>query len=485
MKIRVLFIFFCVFCVNLLSAQQVVSVSDSLKLDTAVYDVDSLLESKPDTVKTEKIITHKESDKLVVDTPHIAVEVYDVKKIMQQMVVNKLDSNLLQANPLFVPLVLKTRTETLGKVPMLSYKEILFRKKPFDITNPLRKKTDVALTQDQIVDETRKLVADKLEVQDPFLFKIRQCDLPPLDDIRPNIKNGPSISSVRFVDDYSIKNEYNKKPIVQKVKVSPWTKKALAQFQFSQNLASDNWYQGGSSTMSVLGILTAKLNYDDKKNIQWENNGEWRMGFYSVFNDSTALRTINTNEDAFKINSKLGIKAGGNWYYSGSVDFSTQFLNNYKAVNSTVLKSTFLTPVRLNIGVGLDYKYKKLLSVMLAPVAYKYIYANDITNLSPTLFGIPEGDHVLSQIGSSFKTQLSYSPVREIQIDSKFSFYTNYEQVEIDWEIVTNFTINRFLSTRLSLNPRYDNTVILPSNEKAQLQFKELLSFGLTYKLID
>jgi len=54
--------------------------------------------------------------------------------------------------------------------------------------------------------------------------------------------------------------------------------------------------------------------------------------------------------------------------------------------------------------------------------------------------------------------------------------------VEIDWEIVSNFTINRFLSTRLTLNPRYDNTII---GQKAYLQFKELLSFGFSYKLLN
>jgi hypothetical protein len=57
--------------------------------------------------------------------------------------------------------------------------------------------------------------------------------------------------------------------------------------------------------------------------------------------------------------------------------------------------------------------------------------------------------------------------------------------VEIDWEIVTNFTVNRYLSTRLAINPRYDNTVILPNNEKAKIQFKELLSFGFSYRLLN
>lgn len=149
------------------------------------------------------------------------------------------------------------------------------------------------------------------------------------------------------------------------------------------------------------------------------------------------------------------------------------------------MKASFLTPVRLNIGVGLDYKYKKLFSLMVSPVSYKYIYVNDNVNVNPNLFGIAKDENVLSEIGSSFRAQFSYSPVREIQIDSRLSFYTNYEKVEVDWEIVSNFTINRYLSTRLSLNPRYDNTLILATGEKAKLQFKELLSFGFSYKLLN
>ena len=298
---------------------------------------------------------------------------------------------------------------------------------------------------------------------------------------------GKSIRDIKFVDDNQLENATNRKLIVKKEQLGPWLRKANSLLQFSQNLASDNWYQGGSSTMSVLGMLTGQLNYDNKKNIQWENYGEWRMGFNSVFNDSTALRAVNTNDDIFKINSKLGIKASGNFYYSGSVDFSTQFLKNYKSVSSKELKSTFLTPVRLNIGMGLDYKYKKLFSLMFAPVSYKYIYIQetDPKKINPNLFGIKKDANHLSEIGSSFKAQFSYSPFRELQVDSRLNFYTNYEKVEIDWEIVGNFSINRHLSTRLSLNPRYDNTVILAKGDKAKIQFKELLSFGFSYKLLN
>ena len=118
---------------------------------------------------------------------------------------------------------------------------------------------------------------------------------------------------------------------------------------------------------------------------------------------------------------------------------------------------------------------------MVSPVSFKYIYLNN-NSVDPKLFGIKTGDHQLTEIGSSFKALFSYAPVREIQLDSKFTFYTNYQKVEIDWEMVCNFTVNRFMSTRISFNPRYDNTVIEKAGERAKIQYKQLLSVGFSHK---
>jgi hypothetical protein len=273
-----------------------------------------------------------------------------------------------------------------------------------------------------------------------------------------------------------------RKLIVEKASLSPWTRRANAYLQFSQNYVSKNWHQGGSDNVAILGTLSGKLNYDNKKSIQWENSAEWRAGFNSVEGDTT--RFLNTNDDIFRINSKLGIKAGGAFFYSGSFDFSLPVFDTYRGINSNTLKASFMTPVRLNIGAGLDYKYKKLISVMVSPFSYKYIYLNN-PKVDPKLFGIKTGENVLSEVGSSLKIQGQYAPTKEITLDSRLNFYTNYTKVEIDWEIIGNFQVNRFLSTRIILNPRYDNTVILAAGDKAKLQFKELLTFGFSYKLLD
>lgn len=457
-----------------------------------VYDLDSMLDNLADdsvhkaaligdTVKTKYKFT--EPELAPVEKADTSLQFYDIYRMISDNNL-KVDTLLLQANPLFIDLVYKEIKNSLNIKENLFPYTYFFGVKPLTMVQRIYKPIEVPAAE-KIINDLRFATTRDFALNSPKLFAFKFEKLPGTQEVKSQMINGHVLDKVQFVDKKQISARDNKL-VVKKIEVSPWTSKANILTQFSQNIVSDNWYQGGNSNMAVLGVLSGQMNYDNKKNVQFENNAEWRMGFYFV-DDSTALRKINTNNDILKINSKLGYKINGNWFYSGSIEFSTQFLNNYKAVNSDVLKASFLTPVRLNVGVGLDYKYKKMFSLALSPVSYKYIYIHETDEnvVNPNLFGIEKGKNELREIGSSFKAQLAYSPVREIQIDSKLSFYTNYEKVEIDWEIIGNFTINRYLSTRLSLNPRYDNTVILAAGEKAKLQFKELLSFGFSYKLLN
>lgn len=267
----------------------------------------------------------------------------------------------------------------------------------------------------------------------------------------------------------------------EKIRQVYWQRKANAMLQFTQNYVSSNWHQGGRSNLAFLSIFLAEFNYDNRKNIQWDNKFEWRAGFHSV--DGDTLRKISTNDDLVRYLTKFGIKAGGNWYYSISGEVSTHLFDNYRKINSNELKIRLFTPVRANLGIGMDYKYKKIFSLMLAPVTFKYIYVNDTVNVNPNSFGVKKGENQLKQLGSSMLAQLNYSPMLNWNISSRFRIYTDYEKVEADWEIVNSFIINRFLSARLLVNPRYDNTVIVKKGEKkATIQLKELLSVGFSYR---
>ncbi|HLP05499.1 MAG TPA: DUF3078 domain-containing protein [Paludibacter sp.] len=430
------------------------------------------------------------ADNSPIEKPAKSIEDYYAEyvtnfKLPENPVPAVIDSMVLLNNPFFIDLVYKE--------PKLNFDwkfdpdfHLLYYGQPATrldsaFLKPFRRKSS-----DEIVFELRANAREEINQKHLNFYILRFDQLPDPTGIRSRLIEGKPLEKIHFVDDDKLISRTQKKLYVKKEQLGPWTTEASGLAQFSENTVSSNWYQGGNNNVAVLGILTGHLNYDDKKAIQWDNYGEWRMGFNSVEGDT--LRMFSTNNDIFKINSKLGIKAGGNLFYSGSVDFSTQFFTSYKGINSTVVKTRFLTPVRLNVGVGFDYKYKKLLSLMLSPVSYKYIHMSNQDRLDPkdrvdpNLFGIEKGKNSLSEIGSSFKAQFSYQLTHEIQLDSRLSFYTNYKNVEVDWEIVGNMVINRFLSTRISLNPRYDNSIILPNGEKNKLQFKQLMSVGFSHK---
>jgi hypothetical protein len=388
----------------------------------------------------------------------------------------KVDSLLLLGNPFFIDLVYTGLPVNNINQSTSDLRTLYYGQKAKTLDSGYKSDLKDTAANDVVI-KLRNETRDQITQKNANFYVMTFQDLPDPDGNRSHYISRKTLTNLKLTDNG---NHYRDRITVKVIPPSPWQYKALSQLQFSESAISKNWYQGGYSNLAVLGILSGQLTYDDKKCIQWDNTAEWRLGFNSVAGDT--IHSLSTNDDVLKINSKLGIKAGGNFFYSGSVDFSTQFFNSYNGLNSTVLKTSFLTPIRLNIGVGLDYKYQKIFSLMLSPFSYKYIYVSDNVNVNPNLFGVKTGQKVLSEIGSAFKATFCYPVTKEVQVDSKLSFYTNYQKVEIDWEIVANMTINRFLSTRISFNPRYDNTVIMAQGQSAQIQYKQLLSVGFSHK---
>lgn len=387
-----------------------------------------------------------------------------------------IDSLVLNSSSFYIHLVFQGYQSNLNWRLTRDLNELFYEGKNNRII--LNKTTKVDSPESTLL-KLRQAARNEISRSATHLYAYVYSDLPdPTINSDHYIQSKP-IRRVKFINDNPLLSAEQKLKI-REDKPSPWTRKASGLAQFSQNYASPNWYQGANSNVAVLGNLAGKLNYNDGNYIQWDNDAEWRMGFNTV--PQPALRSLNTNDDILRATSKLGVKAGGKFFYSASVDFSTQLFNNYKSISSKDLKSTFLTPVRFNVGLGVDYKVDKVLSLMVSPISYKYIYMNDIKNLSPNLFGIEAGKNVLSEVGSALKVIYTYIPMERVLIDTKFSFYTNYTKVEIDWETVCTLTINRFLSTRISVNPRYDNTII---GEKQGIQFKQLMSVGFSYKFIN
>ena len=269
------------------------------------------------------------------------------------------------------------------------------------------------------------------------------------------------------------------------IKLKHWISELNSALQISQVYISENWYQGGASNINLISTQHYSLDYKDYENekILFENDIDWKLNICSTPDDS--LRSYAISEDLFRIDSKFGYKAFWNFYYSVSLSFKTQFFNLYKK-NTQTRTASFLSPGELNLNLGITHNYKSKdnsleTSVSLSPVAYNLKTCID-KKIDPTKFGLDEGKTVLNKIGSSAEASIKWEFMRHMYLNSRFYYFTSYERVQIDFENTLNFVLNRYFSTRIEFKMRYDDSVA-PNAKGSYLQFKELLSFGLYFRI--
>ena len=272
---------------------------------------------------------------------------------------------------------------------------------------------------------------------------------------------------------------------------SKWKKGIDLSLQATQNYATANWHNGGTNNLSVLGGVHAWFNYAGDEGLAWDNKVELKYGVTTTFTEDLAGRLFHLTDDKTYYETKLGYALGKGWNLAWSADVNFTLFENYK-IDTDDLISSAVSPLTFNTALGFDYKYsnaeKKLdLSVMIAPYAYKLIYVDDIRGdyaISKHV-GIYDAEAGITQLktfnyGSSFKVNYRQEFNENIALSSVLSFYTDYKGIEVDWEIVGDFKLYKWLTARVSLNPRYDSTVGEGWNEK--IQFKEFVSLGLAYR---
>lgn len=267
--------------------------------------------------------------------------------------------------------------------------------------------------------------------------------------------------------------------VVQKPKF--WTYKGDGFLQFMQNYVSNNWYKGGESNYSMVGSLTLEANYDNKNKWKWDNKLEAKLGFLRSRTDS--VHKFKSNEDLIRLTSKLGLEAAKNWYYTLQLLAYTQFTKGLKA-NDPYIYSDFVSPINLNLGLGMDYKVNKLNerltgTINISPFALNYRYV-DRLYLGPS-FGLDEGKHSLFDFGSQVTADLEWKMNDNVTWKTRFYAFTSYKRVELEWENTFELRVSKYITANLFLFPRFDDASIWDS-DLGYWEFKEYSSIGFAYK---
>lgn len=251
-----------------------------------------------------------------------------------------------------------------------------------------------------------------------------------------------------------------------------------------------NWAAGGENSVAWNLYLNASANY---KKDSWSWDNALITDFGKTFTTSNKwLKSI----DKLNFSTKIGRSLSKHWSVSALGDFLTQFARGYAAENNPNIAgnkdkyiSTILAPGYLTLAVGADYKPNDDFSLLLAPVTGKMTFVLDNRLSTAGAFGVKPGNKTLAEIGALAVANYKRKLAENINLVTKLTLFTPYNEsfgnIDVNWDMMIAFKINKFLTTTLTTNLVYDDdikTVDSHGNQRgAKVQFREVLGLGLAY----
>lgn len=232
----------------------------------------------------------------------------------------------------------------------------------------------------------------------------------------------------------------------------------------------------------MMGSVTLAANYNNKQKVKWDNKLEMKFGMQTSRSDS--IHKAKPTEDMLRYTGKLGLQAASKWYYTFQLIAQTQWARHYKA-NSHYVQSDLFSPLNINLSVGMDYSVNGLKgklkgSIHLAPFAYNYKYVGRLA--LATNNGIDEDHHSLHDFGSQTTIDLTWNFTDNISWKTRLYGYTTYKRTDAEWENTLSFQFNRYLATKISLYPRFDDGRA-KDDKLGYWMFREYFSIGFSYSI--
>lgn len=290
----------------------------------------------------------------------------------------------------------------------------------------------------------------------PQLFTTTQAELNATGGIRTDLAQ-PVIEEQKLAEKVA-----EELPDVEVEAVEPevkrpnfWTFKGNGGLQFTQSYISKNWYKGGLNSYTMLSILNIEANFNNQRKVQLNNKFEARLGFQTAENNVPKFRPT---DNLLRFTSNLGIKAIGHWNYAAQLQLQSQPYRGYQGTSKTII-SDFLSPLYVRSSIGMDFNIKKKRfegTLKLAPLSYVITYVHVDSRV--TRYGISEGHNSKHDWGPNVQFTFNYKMTKDISWQSRFYWFSNFHSTLIENEHTINFTINKYLSAKLFLYPRFDDT---------------------------
>jgi hypothetical protein len=290
-------------------------------------------------------------------------------------------------------------------------------------------------------------------------------------------------------------------------KDSGWIKGGFINSNFT-NVGLSNWAAGGQSSVSLSLIGNGFIRYTDHQN-SWEMfiDAAWgtlRNGRANL-PDGSPNRFFK-NEDRCIILSKYGRRLNTTIHFSSLFELKSQFFPGYLPFNQAsgnrgLHISNFMTPAFGLASVGFDYKPTSFFSLYLSPITGKFTFVSEQRIADLGSFGVSPaqrdtndnpipgtGQRFRSEMGTYVNLMFNRTIMENVNLRTRLDLFTNFKTpklTDINWEILLNFKVNKYISANINTHLIYDDDIdIFPETpiRQPRIQFKHVLGIGLSYR---
>ena len=253
---------------------------------------------------------------------------------------------------------------------------------------------------------------------------------------------------------------------------SGWKLSGITGVNFGQ-VALENWSAGGENSMSGNFYLNGTLDYAKNK---WLWNNSLGLEYGLIYSEENDWRK---NADKISFASKIGYQINPKWSYAFMIDFNSQFANGYNYPNRDNYISTFMAPAYSNLALGFNYKPNDKYALFLSPITARMTFVLNDSLSHAKAFGMDEDQKFRIEPGAYVVATTKQTLMENVEIISKLDMFTPYNDrfghIDVNWEMLINFKINKLLTANLSTTVRYYE------DEIKKVQFKEIFGLGFAY----
>lgn len=147
-----------------------------------------------------------------------------------------------------------------------------------------------------------------------------------------------------------------------------------------------------------------------------------------------------------------------------------------------------MAPAYIITALGMNHKTGDHFSLFLSPATGKTTIVMDENLSDEGAFGVEPGNKMLNEYGGFVKVNYNTELLKNVNFKTKIDLFSAYnnkpENIDLDWEVMINMKINKFLSTNIQTRMVYDHDTKIEKDDETMapmLQFKEVFGVGISY----